>query len=315
MMKKMFLLLPLLATLLVATGTRAAPEGWSPLLTPQSLASMLEGDTKLRILHVSGDHGAGHIPGAIPVDYSHFRGPSSNPGALPSLQALTDAVQSLGLDETRPVVLVHDGENPSDMGTATRIYWTLKSLGLRDLAILNGGFSAWSEAGLPVSAGTVAVTPTDWTPIWHSDWRISTPEMERRLDDPDIRRIDARPTAFFDGSQSSIARPGTIEGAASLSFERWFDDARMKHPGELQQILASSPLPDAPQTASFCNTGHWASINWFVLSELVGVPDTRLYAESMAEWTLADRPMDNQPSRIAHYWDMTVKWFDGLWEG
>ncbi len=289
MMKKNFQLLTL-TTLLAAVGVPAATEDLSPLLTPRALATMLEGGARLQILRVSGNHGAGHIPGSVSADYADVRGPSGNPGALPPLPALTHTVQSLGLEGTRPVVLVHDGASPSDMGTATRFYWTLKSLGLQELSILNGGFSAWRDTGLPVRAGTVATTPTDWTPDWHDDWRISTQEMERRLDDPDVRMIDARPTAFYDGSQSSIARPGTIEGAASLSFDRWFDDSRMKHPDELRQILASSPLPDASQTASFCNTGHWASINWFVLSELAGVPDTRLYAESMAEWSQADRP-------------------------
>ncbi len=315
MMKKIRLLPVLLTTLLAATGTRAAPEGWAPLLSPEALASMLQGDAAPQILRVSGEHEAGHIAGSVSASYADFRGPSSNPGALPSLQDLTATVQSLGLERTRPLVLVHDGASAADMGTATRLYWTLKSLGLQDLAILNGGFKAWKDAGLPIHMGTVAAAPTDWTPSWHDDWRISTQQMERRLDDPELRIIDARPTAFYNGSQSSIARPGTIEGASSLSFDRWFDNGRMKQPDELRQILASSPLPDASQTASFCNTGHLASINWFVLSELAEVPDTRLYAESMAEWSRADRPMDNQPSRIAHYWDMTVEWLNGLWEG
>jgi thiosulfate/3-mercaptopyruvate sulfurtransferase len=112
-----------------------------------------------------------------------------------------------------------------------------------------------------------------------------------------------------------MARPGTIVGAAHLSFDRWFEGGRMKRPDALRRELLSSPLPDAAQTVSFCNTGHWASINWFVLSELLGVPDTRLYAESMVEWSQADRPMDNQPSRLAHYWRMTVAWVQGLWQG
>ncbi|MFN2329278.1 MAG: sulfurtransferase [Chromatocurvus sp.] len=311
MMRKATPLL-LLTTLLAAGGVYAAPESWSPLLTPQALATMLEGDARPQILRVSGDHHAGHIPGSVSADYSDFRGPANNPGALPPLQALTATVQSLGLEGTRPVVLVHDGASPSDMGSATRIYWTLKSLGLQDLAILNGGFRAWQQAALPVSTDAVTVTTTDWTPRWRNDWRISTEEIERRLDDPGVRLVDARPPAFFDGSRSSIARPGTIEGAASLSFESWFDGARMKHPDALRQILVASPLPDAAQTVSFCNSGHWSSINWFVLSELAGVPETRMYAESMAEWSRADRPMDNQPSRVAHYWAMTVEWFNEL---
>lgn len=306
------ILLLTFATLLPALSARAAPEGWSALLSPQSLAAMLDSGANLRILRVSGDHAAGHIAGSVPARYGDFRGPAGNPGALPSLETLTTVVQSLGLDETRPVVMVHDGASPADMGTATRVYWTLKSLGLQELAVLNGGFSAWQQAGLPVSTGAVSVKTTDWTPRWHDDWRITTAEIERRLDDSAVRLIDARPAAFFEGSRSSSARPGTISGAANLSFDSWFEGSRMKTPEELKQLLASSGLPETEETASFCNTGHLASINWFVLSELADSPGTRLYAESMTEWSQADRPMDNEPSRVAHYWDVTVEWFNGL---
>ncbi len=313
-MKRSFFIGLLTVFLLSSFGTRAAAENLRPLLSPQTLADLLETRDDLRLLRISGEHAAGHIPGSIPADYARFRGPSSNPGALPSLEELTDLVQSLGLTATRPVVLVHDGASPSDMGTATRVYWTLKSLGVKELAILNGGFSAWQQAGLPVNMEPVPVAASDWSPRWHDDWQISTSQINRRLGDPDLRLIDARPDAFFAGSQSSIARPGTIRGAKSLSFDRWFDGNRMKPADEVQQILASSALADADTTTSFCNSGHWASINWFVLSELAQVPDTRLYAESMAEWTQANRAMDNQPSRVAHYWGMTMEWFDSLWQ-
>lgn len=301
-------------TVVSGLSTQTAPAGWSPLLSPESLAGMLESGQEVRTLRVSGGHEAGHIPGSLPASYAQFRGPSSNPGALPSIEDLTATVRSLGLRETLPVVLVHDGTGPSDMGTATRIYWTLKSLGVRNLAILNGGFTAWQEAGLPVNTGTATVAPSQWSPRWNDEWQISTAEIEARLDDPALRLVDARPQSFFNGTQSSIARPGTIRGAANLSFDHWFDGNRMKTPMEIQQTLASNPLPDAAETASFCNTGHWASINWFALSELAGVPDTRMYAESMAEWSNADRSMDNQPNRLAHYWDMTAQWFTGLRE-
>jgi thiosulfate/3-mercaptopyruvate sulfurtransferase len=65
-------------------------------------------------------------------------------------------------------------------------------------------------------------------------------------------------------------------------------------------------------TVSFCNTGHQAAVNWFIMSELQNVPNTRLYAESMTEWSLADRPMDNQPNRLKHYWQMTTDWVGTL---
>ena len=44
---------------------------------------------------------------------------------------------------------------------------------------------------------------------------------------------------------------------------------------------------DAPITISFCNTGHWAAINWFALSELAGVEGVKLYPELVVDWSQA----------------------------
>jgi thiosulfate/3-mercaptopyruvate sulfurtransferase len=63
---------------------------------------------------------------------------------------------------------------------------------------------------------------------------------------------------------------------------------------------------------SFCNTGHWASINWFVMSELLGVNNTRLYAESIGAWSAEALPMDNRPNRGAVYRELTVQWLRSL---
>ena len=41
---------------------------------------------------------------------------------------------------------------------------------------------------------------------------------------------------------------------------------------------------DADEIA-FCNTGHWASVAWFGLSEILGNKKTKLYDGSMADWT------------------------------
>ena len=55
---------------------------------------------------------------------------------------------------------------------------------------------------------------------------------------------------------------------------------------------------DAAPAVSFCNTGHWASTNWFVMSEIAGNKAVKLYPASVVEWSQAERPMQNQPSRV-----------------
>ena len=83
--------------------------------------------------------------------------------------------------------------------------------------------------------------------------------------------------------------------------------ARDRLAGTLEQVAVASPV-----TVSFCNTGHWASINWFVMSEVLGVENTRLYAESVAAWSEEDRPMDNQVGRLRVYTDLTARWLRDL---
>jgi thiosulfate/3-mercaptopyruvate sulfurtransferase len=67
-----------------------------------------------------------------------------------------------------------------------------------------------------------------------------------------------------------------------------------------------------PGTISYCNTGHWAATNWFVLSEVAKVPDVKLYAESMVEWSALNKPMGNVPTSVQFAILKTKKWFGSL---
>jgi thiosulfate/3-mercaptopyruvate sulfurtransferase len=297
--------------LCLAGAAAAAPEGWGPLLEPAALAGILEAHPEVRVVHVSGDFAAGHIPGAVSAPYAEWRGPPQNPGALRTPEEFGALVRRLGIEADTPVAVVHSGANVTDMGTAARVYWTLRALGVEDLALLNGGFRAWAEAGLPVSTRPVEVAPSGFVPRWDDTLRITTAEVEALIEEGGARLIDARPAGFFQGRVWSIARPGTLPGAGHLSHERWFEGTRMVGAEEAAAIAAESG-PELPITVSFCNTGHWAAINWFALSELAGVENTRLYAESMAEWTAAGRPLDNAPHRVAMYWTMTESWIRGM---
>lgn len=298
-----------LAAMLPTGLAAAAPEGWAPLLAPNDLSAMIEAGEDLRIVQVSGDYAAAHIPGAVSAPYAEWRGPPENPGALRETAEYQALVQSLGITAQTPVVLVHEGASQTDMGTATRVYWTLKSLGVEDLAVLNGGLEAWAAADLPTSNEPVTVAASDYAPELDGEWRVTTEDVRAMVaEGGDGRLIDARPKDFFEGITWSIARPGTISGAGNLTYDVWFEGDAMVGPEAARRIAAEYGRTDAPVTVSFCNTGHWASINWFALSELADVPNTRLYAESMAEWTQSGGALDNAPNRVEYYWRVTRNW-------
>ena len=77
---------------------------------------------------------------------------------------------------------------------------------------------------------------------------------------------------------------GRIPGALHLSQANSYDTKsnRLKDQKELESIYS---IIDSKPIVSYCNTGHWAATNWFVLSEVLGKKNVKLYDGSMVEWT------------------------------
>lgn len=301
------------ATALAPLAAQATPEGWQPLLEPADLAALLERDGDgIRVVQISGDYAQGHIPGAGWSPYSAWRSDAPNPGALRDIAHLTGVVQQLGIEAETPVVVVHAGLNATDMGAAARVYWTLRSLGVQDLALLNGGLAAWTAAGLPVETANVTFFPSSFQPEWNDAWRATTAEVAALAESGSSQLIDARPADFFTGLNWTVAAPGTIRGAGNLEYSDFFDGTRMLGAEDIRRVAAENGYSANATAVSFCNTGHWAAINWFALSELAGHEGVRLYAESMAEYADGSRALDHAPNRLQYTWRVATRWVSDL---
>lgn len=287
-----------------AAAAAAAADDWRKLLTPAELAQMIAdeaGAPVVRVLDIRAPEGeggfaAGHIPGAINTPYGAYRGPAENPGELISDEALTQVLRAAGVAEGDAVVIAHQGANDSEFGAAARVYWTLKSAGFDRLAIVNGGYQAWAEAGLPVSTEAAAVTPSDITVTIADDWLATREDVQQAEASGSAVLVDARPDAFFRGERKHDAarEPGTIFGAISLVHDAWFAPASpvvSVSDAALDRARALAAEAGDRDIVSFCNTGHWAATNWFALSELAGVEGVKLYPESTVGWSRAGLPL------------------------
>jgi len=214
------------------------------------------------------------------------------------------------------VVIVHDGVTTTDFGAAARVYWTLKSVGFESLAILNGGFRGYQKDGFELASGWTAVEPANPQLVFNVTWYADTTEVAKQVaGQGNARLLDARLDAFYAGEawHDAAARPGILPGAEQFTFEAFFDKNTplLKHASEVQSIVTSQQL-DQLGTISYCNTGHWAATNWFVLSEVAKIPDVKLYAESMVEWSALNKPMENVPTSVQFAILKTKKWFGSL---
>ena len=253
----------------------------------------------------------GHIPKAIPSDYDKGGWRSTRNGVpfmLPSLAQLEKLIGELGIDEDNRVVIYPAGVSASDFGSATRVYWTLKVSGVKKISILDGGYAAWVAAKQPVETGINTPSPTIFTATIDNSSVAEAGDVEQALASHKGTLVDARPSPFFNGkTKIDIAGAyGHIPGAINIDSAEFYDERtnRLKTLPELKAIAAR--LPATGEVINYCNTGHWSSTDWFVLSELLGRKDVKVYYGSIVDWTMnPNRPVTSSRTK----WDDIKKFF------
>ncbi|HVV81197.1 MAG TPA: sulfurtransferase [Pseudolabrys sp.] len=250
----------------------------------------------------ANSYAAGHIPGAVSADFEKAGWRVTRDGvplSVPTKEQLEKLIGGLGISNDSQVVVVPAGENVQDFGAGARVLWTLKYSGLKDVSLLDGGFKAWKDANLPVDTTEVEPKPVTFAANFNDRLRIELNEVEKLQKDGGATFVDARPPAQFSGKVKTptVQAYGHLPGALNIDSTVYFDNAthKLKPKAELASLSKEVKGP----AVSYCNTGHLASTDWFVLHEVLGKNDTRLYAGSMTEWTRdASRPVESSRTKL-----------------
>jgi thiosulfate/3-mercaptopyruvate sulfurtransferase len=220
------------------------------------------------------------------------------PGMLPPLDQVTKLIGDLGIDNDDHVIIVPWGTDSTEFGGATRVYWTFKYLGHDEVSILDGGWRQFDAAGGTRSASPTEPQPATFEAAPRDELLATTAEVETALKSG-VTLVDGRPAEQFEGkSKSPVVRAlGTIPGAVNIRHGDLYSGelALFARPETVKALSEAVGLAESEENITFCNTGHWASIAWFGLSEVLGNTQTSMYDGSMAEWT-ADpaRPVENR---------------------
>jgi thiosulfate/3-mercaptopyruvate sulfurtransferase len=298
--------------LLFAAAAPAQAAGVTPLVTPGWLNQHLK-DPSLVVLDIRSalDGGgekayvAAHIPGSVHSNYDKagWRVTRNNvPFMLPSQAQLEKLIGDIGIDDGSHVVVVPAGVSFTDFGAAARVYWTLKISGVKNVSILDGGVAAWKQAGLPMESGTKTLSPAIFTATLDKNLLAEVSDVETAESSSKATLLDARPASYFAGKEKAPAAAayGHIPGALNLDSAAFYDAKtnQLKSKEELASIAAL--IPANRPVVSYCNTGHWAATDWFVLHEVLGRSNVRLYDGSMVEWSAsARRPVHSSRTK----WD------------
>lgn len=245
----------------------------------------------------------GHLPSARLLDFKQVRadrqiGERKLKFMLPEKAELQTRMQAAGLVAEKPIVLVPVGQDIADIDEALRLYWTLKTYGEDRIAMLNGGAAGWLVEGRDVSTAPVAAQIGNWQArAERPQWLASSDDVAKASTGKTSQLVDARALPQFHGlsKRDYVGGYGHIAGAQVLAPElltRSAGGALYFHSAKLYEaLLRASNIDPAAPTITYCNSGHLAAGPWFVMSEIVGNPSTRLYDGSLYLWALEKRPL------------------------
>ena len=228
----------------------------------------------------------GHIPTAqqahLDRDLSSPITPQSGRHPLPDVTKFARELGQWGIDNTVQVVAYDQGNGMY----ASRAWWLLRWLGHTSVAVLDGGFAAWQEAGLRISREPGTGAARTFVPHVASDAALSTAEVQQALARKTVALVDARGADRFAGENETVDPiAGHVPGAANRPFAKNVDArGRFLPAAELRrQWTEALAGRDAQEVVAMCGSGVSACHNLLAL-EIAGLSGARLYPGSWSEW-------------------------------
>lgn len=223
-----------------------------------------------------------HIPGAVFAHvYRDLSGPPMTDKGrhpLPSPMMLIDLFSRLGISDKTQVIAYDDSAGVY----ASRLWWELNYMGHSAVAVLDGGFEAWTAAGLPTRGGDEKNRRARFEGEPQTDRLV---QMEAVLDQALL--IDSRDAERFAGlAKGSDPIAGHIEGAKNFHYVLNRDEEKKMKPADaLQAAFADLLGTTPPEEATFyCGSGISACYNLLAMVH-AGLPMGKLYVGSWSEWS------------------------------
>jgi len=276
----------------------AMAKGIDPIVSTDWLQQNLK-NAKIVIVDVRKveDYKAGHIPGAVNVFYGSWaikKGDLLN--ELPPIDDLADIIGNAGIGKDSLVVVVGKTEKIPDQFDMTRVAWTLKYVGVQNVAILNGGQDQWVKEKKTLSQDMVKAKAKPFKAAISQNLYVDKAFVLDKIGKTTV--IDTRAPAFYEGKEklAFVPKVGRIKGAVNLPVGQLFTtEGLYKDKATLAALAEKAAGNDLnKELILYCDTGKTATSWAFIMTEMLGYKDVKVYDGSSMEW-LADPNAPTEP--------------------
>lgn len=222
-----------------------------------------------------------HIKGAVFADvHDDLSGPpvtDQGRHPLPTEEALNRLFSRLGINHDSQVI-VYDNACGCFAG---RLWWMLRYMGHKAVAVLDGGCQGWEQSGLPGESGEEKNTLADFKAEANKDWLVtvdSVPGAELLIDSRDPQR--------YRGEVEPLDKAaGHIPGAINRFWKDNLNDSGLfKDSDQLRKEFNKCfGGTNVNETVFYCGSGVTACHNLLAVAH-AGLPSPGLYAGSWSDW-------------------------------
>lgn len=229
------------------------------------------------------EYRAGHLPGAVFFDIDGIADQTTDlPHMLPSPAQFADAVGKLGISEDMTIVIYDE----QGLFSASRVWWTFRTFGAKDVRILEGGGAKWRAEKRHIEAGVTRRNPTTFNASFDPTAVANFDTVAARSRDRAAQILDARPAPRFNAEVPEPRpglRSGHIPGSTNVPVGLVSEDGVLKSPEELRQLFAEKGVDLTRPIITSCGSGITASTLALALHQ-AGASNVAVYDGSWSEW-------------------------------
>ena len=233
-----------------------------------------------------------HIPNSSYIDLQSDLSDKDSPYrfTMPDLKVLSENFKKVGIGENYHIVLY------SRNGTqwSARIWWMLRSVGVDNVSILDGGFNEWVRLGLPTSDKILTFPKSNFNFKPRNEIFIDKEPVIKALEDKNTKILNSLTEDIHKGQNPRYGRPGRIPNSLNIPFHKLLDPETGKflRAEELLEIFQKNKIGFENEIINYCGGGIAASLEAFVLYQL-GYKNLKIYDNSLSEWAIDENlPME-----------------------
>lgn len=213
---------------------------------------------------------------------------------MPPTEDLVQMIRGYGVNKDSLVVVYDEGVTVDDTAKSARALWTLHVLGHDNVAILDGGYAAWERAEQMVTKDVPITSPGNFAAAFKAGKVASLDEVKKKTGSNKVVFVDTRiPEEHFGHEKVSfIKRFGHLPSSKLWPAKYMtnagvdFAPSLLKAVDELKQMAAGVGIPadKKAEIITFSNRGKSAAIGYFVLHDVLGYSNVKIFDGSLCEY-------------------------------